>query len=367
MNRNFILSTMVCLLLLSCTTKKSFYEVKVDNPAFIPDSAFSGYEDLSNPKFAALKKKYQLDTIFRGETNELKRIQLIRSWVNRHIKIDNDGPYPGDGSVESILEEAFKGHGFHCGHFTAVQNAILNGYGYVSRCIIADTGVPVGYIAGGGHHAINEVWLNSYHKWFVSDAKYDFQFDKGGIPLSALEIRDEFFKNKAKDISSRIPAEKVPELKTITIAQFASIYTWLSWGKYDNRYSNFPKTNTDYMNVYNDNYFKTHTWLWDGKPHWAYNTQYMNRVADRKAIEWTPNTIRSKVVIVKDKANVELTSVTPNFKTYQVKILPGRDWTDVPDNVKLKLTKDKNEFIFRSVNLAGVTGPEHKLIIQAKQ
>jgi len=42
MNRNFILSTMVCLLLLSCTTKKSFYEVKVDNPAFIPDSAFSG-------------------------------------------------------------------------------------------------------------------------------------------------------------------------------------------------------------------------------------------------------------------------------------------------------------------------------------
>ena len=152
-----------------------------------------------------------------------------------------------------------------------------------------------------------------------------------------------------------------------TIAQFASIYTWLSWGKYDNRYSNFPKTNTDYMNVYNDNYFKTHTWLWDGKPHWAYNTQYMNRVGDRKAIEWTPNTIRSKVVIVKDKANVELTSVTPNFKTYQVKILPGRDWTDVPDNVKLKLTKDKNEFIFRSVNLAGVTGPEHKLIIQAKQ
>jgi len=56
-----------------------------------------------------------------------------------------------------------------------------------------------------------------------------------------------------------------------------------------------------------------------------------------------------------------------SLKTYQVKILPGRDWTDVPDNVKLKLTKDKNELIFRSVNLAGVTGPEHRLIIQAKQ
>jgi len=364
MKSKLLLLIVVMLFILSCNKKKPFHQVKVDNPEFIPNTAFVGYEDLTSPKFQALKEKYQLDTIFHGEKDELKRILLLRHWISKHIKIDNYGPYAGNGSVESILDEAMKGHGYHCGHYTAVQNAILNGYGYVTRCIIADVGVPVDYIVGGGHHAINEVWLNSYHKWFVSDAKYDYQFEKNGIPLSALEIRDEFFKNKAADVTNRIPAVDYPELKNITIDQFASIYTWLSWGKYGDRYSNAPNTITDSMIVYEDDYFKNHTWLWDGKPHWAYKTGYMTRVKDRKAIEWTPNTISSKLSIDGNKARIELYSITPNFKTYQMKELPDENWKDVSNSLEIELKKDKNEMIFRAVNVAGVTGPEHKIIIE---
>jgi len=355
---------LLMLLIVSCSTKKTFHVVKVDNPEFIPETAFIGYEDLSSAKFKALKEKYQLDTIFHGETDETKRILLLRHWISKHIKIDNYGPYAGDGSVESILDEALKGHGYHCGHYTAVQNAILNAYGYVTRCLLIDVGVPVNYIVGGGHHAINEVWSNNYHKWFVTDAKYDFQFEKNGIPLSALEIRDEFFKNKAADITSRIPGDNYLELKNITMEQFASIYTWLSWGKYGNRYSNAPKTITDSMVVYEDDYFKNHTWLWDGKPHWAYKAGYMCMVQDRKAIEWTPNTITSKVSIDENKAKIELNSITPNFKTYQVKEMPGGNWSDVSDVIEKELTKDRNEMIFRAVNVEGVTGPEHTVIIE---
>ena len=176
--------------------------MRVNNPEFIPNTAFVDYEDLSSPKFKALKEKYQLDTIFHGETDELKRILSLRHWISTHIKIDNYGPYAGNGSVESILDEALKGHGYHCGHYTAVQNAILNGYGYVTRCLLIDVGVPVDYIVGGGHHAINEVRSN-----------YDYQFEKNGVPLSTLEIRDEFFKNKGADITDKIPLEIYPELK----------------------------------------------------------------------------------------------------------------------------------------------------------
>jgi hypothetical protein len=351
------------LLLLSCSTKKPFHQVKVDNPQFIPDTAFIGHEDLSSPRFKALKEKYQLDTIFHGETDEVKRISLLRKWVSKTIKIDNYGPYAGNGSVESILDEALKGHGFHCGHYTAVQNAVMNAYGYVSRCLIVDVGVPVDFIVGGGHHAINEVWLNKYHKWFVSDAKYNYQFEKNGIPLSALEIRDEYFKNKGGDITSKIPAEIYPELKNLTKEQFSRIYTWISWGKYDNRYTN-PKIDTDSMIVYADDYFKNHTWLWDGKPHWAYKAGYMTRVEDRKAIEWTPNTIESKVTIERNKARIKLNSITPNLKTYQMKEIPGEDWKDISNSVEIELKKDRNEIVFRTINLAGVLGPEHKVIIE---
>lgn len=354
------------IVILSCNAQKPFHEVKVDNPVFYANTSFKTYEDLSSPKFKALKEKYQLDTIFHGEKDELKRILLLRNWIKEHIKIDNVGPYPGDGSPESILDEALKGHGFHCGHYMLVQNAVMNAYGYVTRCLGAGEGAPNEL---EGHHGINEIWLNSYHKWFLSDAKYNYHFEKNGVPLSALEIRDEYLKNKAVDISlvkgsDRVPTEIYPELNNRTKELFARIYTWLTWDKYNNRYVNWQKKDSAGLVMYQDDYFKSHTWIRDGKPHWAYNTRYLYLVSDRKAIEWTPNTIASKVVIEGSKARIDLNSNTPNLKTYQMKEQSDGDWKDVSNDVEIALKKDKKEIAFRIVNIAGVTGPEHKIIIE---
>jgi len=352
------------LLVLNCRTKMPLHEVKVNNPEFIPDTAFVSFEDLSSPKFQALKEKYQLDSIFHGEKDELKRILLLRNWINKQIKIDNVGPYPGDGSPESILDEASKGHGFHCGHYMAVQNAVMNAYGYVTRCLGAGEGAPNELEV---HHGINEIWLNTYHKWFMSDAKYNYHFEKNDTPLSALEIREEYLKNKAADITlvkgpDRVPTEFYPELNNRTKELFARIYTWISWNKYNNKYIN--SNDSSDLVMYQDDYFKSHIWIRDGKPHWAYNTRYLHLVPDRKAIEWTPNTIASKVSVEGSKARIELNSNTPNLKTYQMKELPDGDWKDVSNSLEIESKKDKNEMIFRTVNLAGVTGPEHKIIIE---
>ena len=344
----------------------SFKIIGEHNPQLVPDTAFVSFEDLSHPKFDALKENYQLDTIFHGETDEFKRVLLLRNWISTVIKIDDYGPYEGDGSVESILDEALKGNGFHCGHYTAVQNAVMNAYGYITRCLLADVGEPIDYLVGGGHHAINEVWLNTHQKWFLSDAKYDYHFEKNGIPLSALEVRDEYLKNKAAGIvlvkgPVRVVTEIYPELN-INKEQFARVYTWLSWGKFNNRYSNWPNTQTDFMLFYADDYFKNHVWLWDGKRHWAYDTEFMILVDDRKAIEWTPNVITSDVSIENNFTNIELHSLTPNLKAYQMKEGEG-EWRDVLNPVKVELQRDTNELAFRTLNLAGVTGPEHKIVI----
>jgi hypothetical protein len=248
-----------------------------------------------------------------------------------------------------------------------VQNAILNGYGYVTRVILSDVGVPVAFDDGEGHHAINEVWLNKYHKWCLIDAKYDNHFEKNGIPLSALEIRDEYFKNKAADVTimrgvNRTPTKTYPELRNRDVATFARMYSWLSWGRYNNRFTDSTVV-TDSMNVYADEYFRSHTWLWDGKPHWAYKAGFFKYVNDRDAIEWTPNTITSDVDIKGDKALVELKSVTPNFRSYQMKETSG-EWKDVSSHPEIDLKSDKNEFSFRAINLAGVAGPEYKIVVE---
>jgi hypothetical protein len=363
--RLFISLTAILFVLSGCNRKYKL--VESSNPSFLPNSVFTGSEDISLPKFDALKKKYRLDTLFHNENDELKRILILRHWIHNTLKIDDYGPYPGDGSVENILDEGLKGHGFHCGHFMVVQNAILNAYGYVTRCLLADTGEPVDYMVGGGHHAINEVWLNSYQKWFLSDAKYDYHFEKNGIPLSALEIRGEYLKNKGADIilvkgPLRTIVTGLPEYNIRTKDQLAKVYTWLSWDKTNDRYSSWPNNGSDII-MYEDDYFKHHTWLWDGKPHWAYNTKFLHLVTERKKIEWTPNIITSKVSIKGYTAGIKLNSNTPNLATYQIKISPGTDWKNVPDSTTLELAEDTTEIFYRAVNLAGIAGADHKIII----
>lgn len=204
----------------------------------------------------------------------------------------------------------------------------------------------------------------------MSDAKYDHHFEKDGIPLSALEIRDAYLKNKAADIEMVNGPDRLPvdfdQQYQVSKEHFARTYANIEWDTYNDKYTAFGDTsNKDrgILTMFNDDYFKSHPWMWDQKPHWAYNTKYMNLVADRNAIEWTPNTIASKTVVEGKEAKIELNSITPNLKTYQLKEMPAGEWKDVTKDVAVELKNDTNELVFRTVNLAGVTGPEHTVII----
>ena len=112
-----------------------------------------------------------------------------------------------------------------------------------------------------------------------------------------------------------------------------------------------------------DDYSKHNTWIWDGKPHWAYNTKFMVPVSDSSAIEWTPNAVKVTASIENGAVIIKLLSNTPNFSMYQMKELQETKWTTVPDSIRLPLEKDRYDLVFRSVNLANVTGPESKLTI----
>jgi hypothetical protein len=189
--KHIVLILVTLALFYGCTEKK-YQIVEIDNPEYRKNTAFKYTEDLTSPKFRNLIVKYQLDTVFQGEKDEFKRMLLLREWIKTVISIDDVGdPYPGGGYVEGILDAALDGSGFHCGHFMKVQNGIMNAYGYVTRTIGAGPGIE-GIV--DSHHGINEIWSNTYNKWFLSDAKYNHHFEKEGIPLSALEIRDEYLK-----------------------------------------------------------------------------------------------------------------------------------------------------------------------------
>src|SRR5205085_3376284 len=194
------------------------------------------------------------------------------------------------------------------------------------------------------------------------------------IPLSAIEIRAEYLKNKAADVMlvkgpDRIPIE-VDSLKdkngiyrTRNKEWFARWYTWLEWDRSANRFSAWPAFTTK-LNMYRDDYFTSHTWFWDGKPHWAYNTSDVQYQDTRDAIEWTPNVIDADAAIGNSHAEIKLRSLTPNFKEYEMNI--NGSWVRCDSVVNVELKKDREEFLFRAVNIADVAGPEYKIAFTIK-
>lgn len=368
MNKTIIYTLTILGLLLPGCTQKEYQSISVENPVYKPNTVFRSFEDLHSPKFEHLKQKYQLDTVIEGEEDELMRILLLRQWINRVIAIDvtPGRQYSGSGYAEGILDAAFTGEGFHCGHFMTVQNAVLNAYGYVTRCIGSGPGVPD---IIDNHHGINEVWLNGYNKWFLCDAKYNHHFEKNGIPLSALEIRDEYLKNEAADIvmlkgPGRIPT-KFDDVLGRSKESFARTYTWIEWDVYADRFTVWPEFET-LLVMLEDAYFKNNTWLWGGKPHWAYDTEFLILEPNRDAIEWTPNTISSKVTIEGKEARIDLISDTPNLKEYQMKKHTTGDWEKTESSITLELSAPQYEIAFRTVNIADGTGPEHRVHIESK-
>ena len=350
-----------------CEKKKMNYQlVEVDNVVYLPNTEFQLYEDLSLPKFNHLIEKYQLDTLIKSETDEFQRMLILRHWIKSVIRIEDHSPhYSGNGFAEGILDAALQGEGFHCAHFMKVQNAIMNAYGYVTRVIGAGPGAKGG---PDGNHGIDEIWSNKYGKWFLSDAKYDHHFEKDGIPLSALEVRDEYLKNKVADVvlvkgPNRTPIDFDQEIG-FSKERFAQTYTWIKWYIYGNRYSIHPEKYNEGILVYQDDYYNNNIYYRDGVPVSQKALDWFIKVRHRDAIEWTPNVLKITAKISRDTLNVFITSDTPNLKEYQIKEDEKGQWRSTEAQLALNLSQEKHIWFFRSINLANVAGPEYKLVVE---
>ncbi len=362
-----IITGIVVIFLAGCSDKE-YYVTEVENPEYKPNKVFEAFDEMATPDTEHLITKFQIDTIFKGETDEFKRILLLRHWIKSVIAIkDYAAFYPGEGNVERILDYALQGQGYDCGYFMRVQSAIMGSFGYVTRTLGAGPGVKD---VRDGHHGINEIWLNQYNKWFLSDAKYDHHFEKDGIPLSALEVRNEYLKNEGADVlmvkgPKRIAIDFDEEMERPK-TEFIQTYTWVTWDAYNDRFTSWPKQKT-LLIMYEDDYYKSNTWYRGGKPAWIYNApDYLRLTSEMNEIYFSPNTIRSEVQIEKNNARIKLTSNTPGLKEYQMKKNPEEEWVRADSLLELKLKNPNYDLLFRAVNLAGVTGPEHRVVIASK-
>ena len=335
-----------------------FVVVPVKNPEYRANQIFLAYEDFYSPRMAELRSKYGIDAAVAGKTDEWERILALEHWIKEKVAGGHATP-PGRDAF-AILDAAQTGSRFDCGPVSTVEHAVMNSHGYVTRRLGAGPGLKT----NGGHHGVTEVWVNKFGKWVVMDAEYELHFEKDGVPLSALEIRDEIWKDGGKSVVRCFGPERRPtadEYREI-YGPTTETYRWVSWEASTNHFTAYPAPTTSTMVMFEDNFFRNNVWYRDGKPHWAYNTPYLIKCPNRSWIEWTPNVISAKVQVNDQKAVVTLTSFTPNFRSFQMKTDDGT-WADCGEQVALPLARQTNAFTFRTVNLFGVTGPEHRVQI----
>jgi hypothetical protein len=340
---------------------------EVENPQFRPSQIFFKFEDITSPPFRDLMRRFAFKEAVKGVDDEFERILLLRNWIFKTLKVDTTKPGPPLDAI-SILAQGPSGGPFECTHAMLAQNAVMNAMGYVTRCLQPGPGQEENTYLAAGNHGVNEIWSNKHRKWFISDAEFDGHFEKGGIPLSALEIRDEYLKNGGKDIDLVVG----PKRKKAKPEQLFSPHTYrfVAYELTGDRHTS-SGWSSGALAVLDDEYFRNNTWYRWATPleqkkapkHWALRQNFFVRVAHRDWIEWTPNVVGVRAEIQGDRARVRLRSHTPNLDRYEMR-QPGGRWEKVESEIDLKLEGARIQKEFRSVNLAGVAGPVSRILIE---
>lgn len=345
----------------SCAADAQYRVVESSGPEYHPNTIFSEQEDLSSPRYDTLLKTYSLDEVISGEEDEFARILLLRHWLKKRLVVDRHKPAELRNVIK-MLAEGPGGGAYSCGHFEAAQNAVLNAVGYVTRCVISGPDGTEPDLTGT--HGSNEVWCNSLGKWVLVDAEHDSHFEKDGVPLSALELRGAYLADGGQGVVRVKGPQREPQPKS-KYDQWGfspKAYAFISWRWQSNRFSIWPDNGSSEEVVYNDDFFKSNIWHRGGRKHWAYDADQFIRIEDPTKIYWTPNVLDIEVDIEGSAARVAIESCTPNLREYQMR-RRGSGWETVGSNLTLELSAAREEFVFRSVNMAGVAGPGHRLII----
>ncbi len=355
-----------CLLGGAAAAQGKYSVREVKNPAFRPSQIFFRFEDISSAPFDELRRRFAFAEAVKGVKDEFERILLLRHWIFRTLKVDPSKPNPPADAI-SILAQGPSGGPFECSHAMLAQNAVMNAMGYVTRCLQPGPGGEENTYLAAGNHGVNEIWSNTHRKWFISDAEFDGHFEKGGVPLSALEIRDEYLKDGAKQVDLVVGPERKKVQPRLLFSPHC--YRFVAYELTGDRHTQ-SGWSSGALAVWEDDYFKTHTWYRWGTPdggkareHWALRQKAFLRVAQRDWIEWTPNVIGPRAVIKGHVARVRLQSHTPNLDRYEMRA-PGGRWDRTGASFDLPLGGSRVEREFRSVNVAGVAGPVSRLVIE---
>lgn len=144
------------------------------------------YERADEPQLRELRERYGLDVVVEGAADDLEEATRLQRWTIDHITFGPAAHH--DYNALRVLEDSARGRTFICTHFSYV----------LMQCCMA-LGIPARKLSTIGHASV-EFWSNHYRKWVALECTRGHFFELAGIPLSALEIHNEYIKNGGVDM-----------------------------------------------------------------------------------------------------------------------------------------------------------------------
>jgi hypothetical protein len=323
------------------------------------------YED---PYLVELREKYHLKKIIAKATDEWTAQQLLKEWVYR--RIPGGQPESSPNSALEILERASKGEQFYCTYYAITYVECAQALGWQARKIGVDRKHPGGYQLGSSHHGVAEVWSNQFCKWILMDSQSNLHFEKDGVPLNAYEIRAEWIGNQGKNVDHVVGApphtfEKNPAMVwSVPDSDEIATYYWL----YVQDSALVSSPDSQFL-LLEDEHNAGEIWFQnDGElGHSQFHNAYLkNRFEPTDRIEdlyWSVGIVEADVAEVRSgRIQLQLDTYCPNFANYQVTI-DGATWKETDSVYQWDLKTGWNTLGLRTVNRAGVTGPETAFVM----
>ena len=346
------------------------------------------WDAFENPKLAQLRRQEKLDDVVTGATDEFDRMVRLLDWAHHRFKrigrpdyMEKDHVTPQTikkeprGALE-IVANIDQGGTYGCIECGQLLVSTLNSFGYVARLLCLKKAVGFGKNEGAQEHTVAEVWSNQYRKWVMVDAKYALYIEnQKGVPLNAWELRGDWFyrlgqglvcvfdKDRTKRTKADFPVFRADyktaygsDSYTLAFGADNEMYKYAHIGYIPNNNCMDEGPDYDHMFISQDEICHHTNWLPSRRragspgvdPYFPIN---------QAALSLAPGE--------SGKLHVAISTLTPNFKTFQVR-LDGTEWKDAGSTLAWELHDGANKLEARSVNKWDVPGPVSTVELELK-
>lgn len=322
------------------------------------------FDSFENPNLKELRTRHGLDAVVAPGKDEFERQILLLDWTHRQFKKFGHPSKDVRGALE-ILRAVDEGHTFFCSQYAQVLVSASASLGWVDRPLALRRHQGVNRVGGSTEHSVTEIWSNQHRKWVMLDPTSDMYVERDGVPLDAVEIRQEWFYRGGTDLVFVVGKERKRYRK-------ADLPIFLR------RFDGFGDLTfePDEPDKYGFTAFIPNTDLMDSG--FDYGGMFIVKDALCEGTKWHIRTVpaapatdpyfpigQAALALSAEggKIRASLKTLTPNFKRFEIR-LDGGDWSATGDAFIWNVAAGPNRLEARTLNQFGVTGPVSTAVLE---